>query len=149
MYVIICILTYICACAYDGMCIYANIKSCPRHGMPSSWKRVMRVGITCCCDQRGDVHVCFALMGFDDERHTAYTFQLCFLLLSRAKREPSPDREDWTPDDWADEEKAKADNAFKEVIILYSVALQSKCRVAHVVLPSTQCEPFIIHYCRS
>merc|ERR1712151_545833 len=34
----------------------------------------------------------------------------------RAKREPSPDREDWTPDDWADEEKAKADNAFKEGI---------------------------------
>merc|ERR1712228_414938 len=34
----------------------------------------------------------------------------------RAKREPSPDREDWTPDDWADEQKEKADVAFKEGI---------------------------------
>lgn len=32
----------------------------------------------------------------------------------KLQREPSPDREDWTPDDWADEQKEKADAAFKE-----------------------------------
>lgn len=32
----------------------------------------------------------------------------------RRQREPEPDREDWTPDDYADEQKDKADAAFKE-----------------------------------
>ncbi|CAK0794429.1 unnamed protein product, partial [Prorocentrum cordatum] len=47
----------------------------------------------------------------------------------RAKREPSPDRDDWTPDDWADEEKTKADTAFKEgiyrdAVVYYTRALR-------------------------
>lgn len=44
-------------------------------------------------------------------------------------REPSPDRSDWTPDDWADEQKEKADAAFKEgvyrdAVVYYSRALK-------------------------
>mmetsp|Transcript_36216 Transcript_36216/g.104250 ORF Transcript_36216/g.104250 Transcript_36216/m.104250 type:complete len:467 (-) Transcript_36216:506-1906(-) len=47
----------------------------------------------------------------------------------RQEREPSPDREDWTPDDFADEQKEKADAAFKEgsyrdAIVYYTRALR-------------------------
>lgn len=49
--------------------------------------------------------------------------------LLRKEREPSPEREDWTPDDWADEQKVKADAALKEgcyrdAIVYYTRALQ-------------------------
>jgi len=33
---------------------------------------------------------------------------------SKRRRDPSPDRCNWTPDDWADEQKIKADTAFKQ-----------------------------------
>lgn len=47
----------------------------------------------------------------------------------KSEREPSPDREDWTPDDFADEQKEKADAAFKEgsyrdAIVYYTRALR-------------------------
>jgi len=47
----------------------------------------------------------------------------------RRERDPSTDREDWTPDDWADEQKEKADAAFKEgsyrdAIVYYTRALR-------------------------
>jgi len=47
----------------------------------------------------------------------------------RLQREPSPDREDWTPDDWADEQKENADAAFKDgsfrdAIVYYTRALR-------------------------
>lgn len=45
------------------------------------------------------------------------------------RREPSPDRDDWTPDDWADEQKEKADKAFKDgefkdAVVYYTRALR-------------------------
>jgi hypothetical protein len=47
----------------------------------------------------------------------------------QATREPSPDRDDWTPDDWADEQKEKADKAFKDgefrdAVVYYTRALK-------------------------
>uniref|UniRef100_A0A7S0B842 Serine/threonine-protein kinase BSK1-like TPR repeats domain-containing protein n=1 Tax=Pyrodinium bahamense TaxID=73915 RepID=A0A7S0B842_9DINO len=47
----------------------------------------------------------------------------------KMQREPSPDRDDWTPDDWADEQKDKADAAFKraeyrDAIVYYTRALR-------------------------
>lgn len=47
----------------------------------------------------------------------------------RNGRAKSPDREDWTPDDWADEQKEKADAAFKDgsfrdAIVYYTRALR-------------------------
>jgi len=47
----------------------------------------------------------------------------------QATREPSPDRDDWTPDDWADEQKEKADKTFKEgqfrdAVVYYTRALR-------------------------
>lgn len=47
----------------------------------------------------------------------------------QSQREPSPDRDDWTPDDWADEQKEKADKAFKEgefkdAVVYYTRALR-------------------------
>jgi len=50
-------------------------------------------------------------------------------LQLKQQREPSPDREDWTPDDFADEQKDKADAAFKEqnfrdAIVYYTRALR-------------------------
>jgi len=46
-----------------------------------------------------------------------------------SRREPSPDRADWTPDDFADEQKEKADAAFKDAeyrdaIVYYTRALR-------------------------
>lgn len=43
--------------------------------------------------------------------------------------EPEPDREDWTPDDWADEQKEKADACFKDAnyrdaVVYYTRALR-------------------------
>lgn len=50
-------------------------------------------------------------------------------LQLRRQRAPSPDREDWTPDDWADEQKDKANKAFKDgnfrdAIVFYTRALR-------------------------
>jgi len=47
----------------------------------------------------------------------------------RLQREPSPDREDWTPDDWADEQKDKGDVSFKngefrDAVVYYTRALR-------------------------
>ncbi|CAJ1408800.1 unnamed protein product [Effrenium voratum] len=49
--------------------------------------------------------------------------------VQQRKREESPDRSDWTPDDFADEQKEKADAAFKEgafrdAIVYYTRALR-------------------------
>eukprot|EP00435_Cladocopium_sp_Y103_P058720 s315_g20.t1 len=49
--------------------------------------------------------------------------------VQRSRREPSPDRADWTPDDFADEQKEKADAAFKDgeyrdAIVYYTRALR-------------------------
>lgn len=47
----------------------------------------------------------------------------------RRRREPSPERDDWTPDDWADEQKEKGDAAFKDgkhrdAVVYYTRALR-------------------------
>ncbi|CAE7312000.1 HOP2 [Symbiodinium sp. CCMP2456] len=49
--------------------------------------------------------------------------------VRQRRRDPSPDRSDWTPDDFADEQKDKADAAFKEgifrdAIVYYTRALR-------------------------
>lgn len=50
-------------------------------------------------------------------------------MLIKADRDPSPDRDDWTPDDFADEEKERGNKAFKEgnardAVVYYSRALR-------------------------
>merc|ERR1712203_540890 len=47
----------------------------------------------------------------------------------RREREPSPEREDWTPVEWANEQKEKADSAFKaglfhDAVVYYTRALR-------------------------
>merc|ERR1719491_1686324 len=50
-------------------------------------------------------------------------------LEQSGQLEEEEDREDWTPDDWADEQKEKADKAFKEgefrdAVVYYTRALR-------------------------
>jgi len=69
----------------------------------------------------------------------------------KQQREPSPDREDWTPDDWADEQKDMADAAFKEgcfrdAIVYYTRALRHTPRNEKLLSNRSACYMKICKY---